>query len=335
VGTGRAARLGILTSGPQSWEIARRVDTVLLDKTGTVTTGVPEILSVTVVDEGGGSVEDLLAVAGAVEAVSTHPIARAITAYAVERVPFWPAVHDVAVLDGRGVAGETGARSVLVGSPALMREREVELPEVVEKAIAAADADIRTAVVVAWNGQAHGVLAVADAVRPTSAAAVQRFRALGIEPVLLTGDSRAVAEAVAAEVGISRVLAEVLPTGKADAVRDLQEDGHVVAVVGDGVNDAPALAEADLGIAMSGGTDVAVAAAGLTLVRPDLGAAADAIVLSRRIVAILRSNLAWAFGYNVIALPVAAAGLLHPMLAGTAMVASSLLVIGNSLRLHR
>ncbi len=335
VGTGRAARLGILTSGPQSWEIARRVDTVLLDKTGTVTTGIPEILSVTVVDEGGSSVEDLLAVAAAVEAASTHPIARAITAYAAERIPFWPAVHDVTVLDGRGVSGETGARSVLVGSPALMRERDVELPEVVEKGIAAADAEARTAVVVAWNGQAHGVLAVADAVRPTSAAAVERFRALGLEPVLLTGDSRAVAEAVAAEVGISRVLAEVLPTGKADAVRALQEDGHVVAVVGDGVNDAPALAEADLGIAMSGGTDVAVAAAGLTLVRPDLGAAADAIVLSRRIVAILRSNLGWAFGYNVIALPVAAAGLLHPMLAGTAMVASSLLVIGNSLRLHR
>ena len=335
VGTGRAARLGILTSGPQSWEIARRVDTVLLDKTGTVTTGTPEILSMTVVDEAVGSVEDVLAVAGAVEAASMHPIARAITVYAAERVPFWPAVHDVTVLDGRGMSGETGARSVLVGGPALMRERAVELPEVVEKAIAAADADARTPVVVAWNGQAHGVLAVADAVRPTSAAAVERLRALGLEPVLLTGDSRAVADAVAAEVGISRVLAEVLPTGKADAVRELQDEGHVVAVVGDGVNDAPALAEADLGIAMSGSTDVAVAAAGLTLVRPDLGAAADAIVLSRRIVATLRSNLAWAFGYNVVALPLAAAGLLHPMLAGTAMVASSLLVIGNSLRLHR
>jgi Cu+-exporting ATPase len=341
VGTGRAARLGILTSGPQAWEIARRVDTVLLDKTGTVTTGAPEILSVTVADEdetgaGWGSVlDDVLAVAGAVEAASAHPIARAVTGYAAEHVPFWPAVRDVTVLDGRGVSGETGARSVLVGSPALMRERAVELPEVVEKAIAAADADARTAVVVAWNGRARGVLAVADAVRPTSAAAVERFRALGLEPVLLTGDSRAVAEAVAAEVGISRVLAEVLPTGKADAVRDLQDAGHVVAVVGDGVNDAPALAEADLGIAMAGGTDVAIAAAGLTLVRPDLGAAADAIVLSRRIVATLRSNLGWAFGYNLVALPLAASGLLHPMLAGAAMVGSSLLVIGNSLRLHR
>jgi Cu+-exporting ATPase len=335
VGTGRAARLGILSAGPQSWETARRVDTVLLDKTGTVTTGVPEILTVTVVDESDTSVDDLLGVAGAVEAASTHPIARAVTAYAVERVPFWPAVHEVTVLDGRGMSGETGARSVLVGSPMLMREHAVELPEVVEKAIAAADADARTAVVVAWNGRAHGVLAVADAVRPTSAAAVARFRALGLEPVLLTGDAQAVAEAVAAQVGISRVLAEVLPTGKADAVRELQDEGHVVAMVGDGVNDAPALAEADLGIAMSGGTDVAVAAAGLTLVRPDLGAAADAIVLSRRIVATLRSNLGWAFGYNVLALPMAAAGLLHPMLAGTAMVASSLLVIGNSLRLQR
>ncbi|MGI5130698.1 heavy metal translocating P-type ATPase [Pseudonocardia sp. CA-107938] len=336
VGTGRAARLGILSAGPQSWEVARRVDTVLLDKTGTVTTGALAVQSVTVVDdEAGGATDDVLAAAGAVSAGSNHPISRALTAYAAERVPFWPAVHDVAVHDGRGVSGETGARSVLVGSPALMQERGVEVPGALQDAIADAGAHARTPVVVAWNGRAHGVLGIVDTVRPTSAAAVSRLRALGLEPVLLTGDSRAVADAVAAEVGITRVLAEVLPTGKADAVHELQLEGRVVAMVGDGVNDAPALAEADLGIAMAGGTDVAVAAAGLTLVRPDLGAAADAIVLSRRIVATLRGNLAWAFGYNLVALPLAASGLLHPMLAGAAMVASSLLVIGNSLRLHR
>ena len=333
VGTGRAARLGILTSGPQAWEVARRVDTVLLDKTGTVTAGAPTVVEVTVADDADES--DVLAVAGAVEAVSSHPIARAITEHAGPRSPWWPAVYDTEVLDGRGVTGETGARSVVVGSPALMREQEIAVPDVLTAAITAAAEHARTAVVVAWDGKARGVLAVADAVRPTSAAAVARLRALGLEPVLLTGDSTAVAEAVAAEVGITRVLAEVLPTGKADAVRELQLAGHVVAMVGDGVNDAPALAEADLGIAMAGGTDVAVAAAGLTLVRPDLGAAADAVVLSRRIVATLRGNLAWAFGYNVVALPLAAAGLLHPMLAGAAMVLSSLLVVGNSLRLRR
>ncbi|MDN5858533.1 MAG: heavy metal translocating P-type ATPase, partial [Pseudonocardia sp.] len=333
VGTGRAARSGILTSGPQAWEIARRVDTVLLDKTGTVTAGAPAVVAVTVAD--GVDETDVITVAGAVEAASSHPIARAITEHASASASFWPGVWDTAVLDGRGVTGETGARSIVVGSPALMRDRGVTVPEDLVAAITVAAEQARTPVVVAWDGEAHGVLAVADAVRPTSAAAVARLRRLGLEPVLLTGDTRAVAEAVAAEVGITRIVAEVLPTGKADAVRELQASGHVVAMVGDGVNDAPALAQADLGIAMAGGTDVAVAAAGLTLMRPDLGAAADAVVLSRRIVATLRGNLAWAFGYNVVALPLAAAGLLHPMIAGAAMVISSLLVVGNSLRLRR
>ena len=329
VGTGRGARLGILIKGPEVLEATRRVDTVVLDKTGTVTAGRMALVEVHVTD--GVTAEEALRQAAAVEAASEHPVAAAIVAAATGV----PAVSDFRNVEGLGVRGIVDGRAVLVGRPALLAHAGVALPPVLSDALGAAQARGRTAVVVAWEGAARAVLVVADTVKPTSAEAVARLRALGLHPLLLTGDSAAAARAVADEVGIDEVIADVLPADKVDVVKRLQADGRVVAMVGDGVNDAAALAQADLGLAMGTGTDVAIEAADITLVRGDLRTAADAVRLARRTLRTIRGNLFWAFAYNVAALPLAAAGLLNPMIAGAAMAASSAFVVTNSLRLRR
>ncbi|WP_327594910.1 heavy metal translocating P-type ATPase [Streptomyces chartreusis] len=326
VGTGRGAQLGILIKGPEVLESTRRVNTVVLDKTGTVTTGRMTLQKVYVAD--GTDEEQVLRLAGAVEHASEHPVARAVAAGAEERVGRLPQVEEFRNIPGRGVRGRVEGRDVAVGR--LFDALPTELVRAREEA----ERDGRTAVVVGWDGTARGVIAVADAVKETSAEAVRELRALGLTPVLLTGDNRAVAEAVADGVGIDQVIAEVLPEEKVEAVRRLRREGRCVAMVGDGVNDAAALATADLGLAMGTGTDAAIEASDLTLVRGDLRVAADAIRLSRRTLATIRGNLVWAFGYNVAALPLAAAGLLNPMIAGAAMAFSSVFVVSNSLRLR-
>ncbi|NES26444.1 heavy metal translocating P-type ATPase [Micromonospora terminaliae] len=332
VGTGRGAQLGILIKGPEVLESTRQVDTVVLDKTGTVTTG--KMTLVDVLPAEGEDAAELLRVAGALEGASEHPIARAVADGAAEAGPL-PAVTGFANAEGLGVTGTVDGREVVVGRLRLLRERGLDVPEEVVRAATGAEAAGRTAVLAGWDGRARGVLAVADAVKPTSRAAVARLRDLGLTPVLLTGDNATVAKAVAAEVGIDEVIAEVLPADKVDVVERLQGEGRTVAMVGDGINDAAALARADLGLAMGTGTDVAIEASDLTLVRGDLTAAVDAIRLSRRTLAIIKGNLFWAFAYNVAALPLAAAGLLNPMLAGAAMAFSSVFVVANSLRLRR
>ena len=340
VGTGRGAQLGILIKGPEALESTQRIDTVVLDKTGTITSG--QMSLVDALPAEGVTVEELLRLAGALEAASEHPIARAIATGARDRVGTLPAVEDFGSLEGMGVQGVVTvggtSHAVLVGRSRLLADWSQPLPAALQQAMAAAEADGRTAVAVAWDGSARGVLTVADTVKPTSAAAIRQLRALGLTPVLLTGDNRAVAEAVAREVGIDvgsdTVIAEVMPADKVDVVKRLQAEGKRVAMVGDGVNDAAALAQADLGLAMGTGTDVAIEASDLTLVRGDLRVAADAIRLSRRTLRVIKSNLFWAFGYNVAAIPLAAAGLLNPMLAGAAMAFSSVFVVTNSLRLR-
>ncbi|RZQ62225.1 heavy metal translocating P-type ATPase [Amycolatopsis suaedae] len=326
VGTGRGAQLGILIKGPEVLESTRVVDTIVLDKTGTVTTGQMELTAVHVAD--GVDEADALRRAGAVENASEHPIARAIAAAVPGDLP---AVRDFTNLAGHGVRGTVDDVEVTVGRAALSGDLPAELAE----AKSAAEARGDTAVVVGWDGAARAVLTVADAIKDTSAEAVARFRSLGLTPVLLTGDNETVARTVAAEVGIDEVIAEVLPEDKVAVVRRLQEQGKVVAMVGDGVNDAAALAAADLGLAMGTGTDVAIEAGDLTLVRGDLRVAADAIRLARKTLRTIKGNLFWAFAYNVAALPLAAAGLLNPMLAGAAMALSSVFVVTNSLRLRR
>ncbi|MEU5885915.1 heavy metal translocating P-type ATPase [Streptomyces sp. NPDC047461] len=326
VGTGRGAQLGILIKGPEVLESTRRVDTVVLDKTGTVTTGRMTLQEVHAVE--GTDEKQVLRLAGALEHASEHPVARAVAAGAEERVGPLPEVQGFENVPGRGVRGRVEGRDVAVG-----RLHDV-LPQELARVKEEAESGGRTAVVVGWDGVARGVVTVADAVKETSAEAVRELRALGLTPVLLTGDNRAVAEAVAAQVGIERVVAEVLPEDKVDVVRRLRAEGRVVAMVGDGVNDAAALATADLGLAMGTGTDAAIEASDLTLVRGDLRVAADAIRLSRRTLATIKGNLVWAFGYNVAALPLAAAGLLNPMIAGAAMAFSSVFVVTNSLRLR-
>ena len=322
VGTGRGAQRGILIRGPEVLESTRRVDTVVLDKTGTVTTGklsLVEVLPATGVDR-----DELLRYAAAVEHASEHPIARAVVA-AGPADP--PPVTGFENLPGLGAKGTVDGREVLVGRPRLLTSQGIEVPTV--------DAAARTPVAVAVDGRYLGTLLVADTVKPTSAAAVARLKQLGLRPVLLTGDTTATAQAVAAEVGIDEVIAEVLPQDKADVVRRLRDEGRVVAMIGDGVNDAPALATADLGLAIGTGADVAIEASDLTLVRGDLLAAAEAIELSRATLRTIKTNLFWAFAYNTAAIPLAVAGLVTPVLAALAMAVSSVAVVTNSLRLFR
>ncbi|MCC8479019.1 heavy metal translocating P-type ATPase [Streptomyces globisporus] len=332
VGTGRGAQLGILIKGPEVLETTRRADTIVLDKTGTVTTGRMTLQTTHTTDT--TTEAEVLRLAGALENASEHPIAQAVASAATDATGPLPTPEDFANVPGLGVQGIVEGHAVLVGREQLLAEWEIRLPAPLAEAKKAAEAAGRTAIAVAWDGEARAVLEVADAVKDTSAEAVRRLRALGLTPILLTGDNRAVAESVAAEVGIDEVYAEVMPQDKVDVVKRLQAEGRSVAMVGDGVNDAAALAQADLGLAMGTGTDAAIEAGDLTLVRGDLNAAADAIRLSRRTLSTIRTNLFWAFAYNVAALPLAAAGLLNPMIAGAAMAFSSVFVVGNSLRLR-
>ena len=333
VGTGRGAQLGILIKGPEVLESTRTVDTIVLDKTGTVTTG--KMTLVDAIAEEGTDADELLRVAGALENASEHPIAQAIAKAAVERVGALPTPEGFQNVEGTGVQGVVDGHAVVVGRESLLAEWSQHLSPEVAAAKARAEGEGKTVVAVGWDGAARGILVVADTVKPTSAEAIRRLKGLGLAPVLLTGDNEAVARQIAAEVGIGEVIAEVLPQEKVDVVARLQAEGKVVAMVGDGVNDAPALARADLGLAMGTGTDVAIEASDITLVRGDLRSAVDAIRLSRRTLGTIKTNLFWAFAYNVAAIPIAALGLLNPMLAGAAMALSSVFVVGNSLRLRR
>ncbi|MGZ0711633.1 heavy metal translocating P-type ATPase (plasmid) [Coraliomargarita sp. W4R53] len=333
VGTGRGAQLGILIKGPEILESTRRVDTIVLDKTGTVTTGRMELDEV--VETTASTRLELLRFAGALENASEHPIAQAIARAATQETGELPAVESFQNVPGKGVSGIVDGHASIVGTATLLTDWAIPLPDSLATAKRTAELAGKTAVLVAWDGQARGMLAVADQVKPTSSEAIAQLKALGLTTVLLTGDNAAVAQSVASEVGIERVTAEVLPQDKVAVIKALQAEGRVVAMVGDGVNDAAALAQADLGLAMGTGTDAAIEASDITLVRGDLRSAADAIRLSRSTLSTIKVNLFWAFAYNVAAIPLAALGLLNPMIAGAAMALSSVFVVGNSLRLRR
>jgi Cu+-exporting ATPase len=340
VGTGRGAQLGILIKGPEVLESTRTVDTIVLDKTGTVTAGRMSLADATAAP--GEDARELLRLAGAAEDGSAHPIAAAIAAGARQRLAAGlpdaglPQAEDFASYHGLGVTAVVDGHAVAVGRAGWLADQWAQpVPESLADRAAQAEAAGQTAVFAAWDGAVRGVLVVADTVKPTSAEAVARLRAMGLRPVLLTGDSERAARFVADAVGIDEVIAGVLPEGKATAVKELQAAGRVVAMAGDGVNDAAALAQADLGLAMGTGTDAAIEAADLTLVRGDLNAAPDAIMLSRRTLAIIKGNLFWAFAYNAAAIPLAALGFLSPLIAGAAMAFSSVFVVTNSLRLRR
>ena len=332
VGSGRGAQLGLLIRGPEILESTRRVDTIVLDKTGTVTTGA---MSVAAVHPASGlDTDDVLRAVGGLEDASEHPIARAIAEHARERVGALATPEGFASSEGLGVEGIVAGSYVVAGRPAMLADRGISVPDPLTAIVTESQRDGRTAVLAGWDGEARAVIVVADTLKPTSADAVAGLRDLGLRPILLTGDNRATAEAVAAEVGIDEVIAEVLPAGKADVIARLQAEGRTVAMVGDGVNDAPALARADLGLAIGTGTDVAIEASDLTLVSGDLRAAGDAIRLSRRTLATIKGNLFWAFAYNVAALPLAMSGYLNPIVAAAAMALSSIFVVSNSLRLR-
>ena len=335
-GTGRAAQLGVLIKGPEVLESSHKVDTIVLDKTGTVTTGKMALVDVIVAP--GSDRGTLLRYAGAIEDASEHPVAQAIAKAARAEVGSLPAPEDFASVEGRGVRGVVDGHTVVVGQESLLvdwaQDLDPELFPEFSKAKARAQSAGKTAVAVGWDGSARGILVIADTVKPTSAEAVRQFKRLGLTPVLLTGDNQTVATRIADEVGIGQVIAGVLPEDKVATVQRLQSEGKIVAMVGDGVNDAAALATANLGLAMGTGTDAAIEAADITLVRGDLRAAADAIRLSRKTLATIKTNLFWAFGYNIAAIPLAALGLLNPMIAGAAMAFSSAFVVGNSLRLR-
>jgi P-type Cu+ transporter len=331
VGTGRGAQLGLLITGPEILESTRTVDTIVLDKTGTVTTGRMSLVDVVAREDR----TEVLAIAGALENASEHPIAQAIARAARDELGALPSVDGFANHEGLGAEGLVAGRAVQIGRPAFMADWSLTIPDELAVALTAAASEGRTAVVVAWDGAVRGVLVVADTIKPTSGAAVAALKELGLRPVLLTGDNEITARAVARAVGVDEVIAEVLPSEKAAVIARLQSEGRVVAMVGDGINDAPALAQADLGLAIGTGTDVAIEASDLTLMSGDLRAAADAIRLSRATLRTIKQNLAWAFGYNVAAIPLAAAGLLNPLLAAAAMALSSLSVVANALRLRR
>ncbi|EYT60473.1 cation-translocating P-type ATPase [Microbacterium sp. UCD-TDU] len=332
VGTGRGAQMGVLIKGPEVLESTRKVDTVVLDKTGTVTTGKMTLVGVFTEDRTDRA--ELLRLAGALEDASEHPIAQAIAKGATQEVGALPTPEDFANIEGKGVQGIVDGHAVLVGRDSLLAEWSQQLSRELASTKARAESEGKTVVAVGWDGQARGILVVADTVKPSSAEAIAQFTAIGLTPILLTGDNEAVARQIAAEVGIEEVIAEVLPKDKVDVVSRLQREGKVVAMIGDGVNDAPALAQADLGLAMGTGADVAIEASDITLVRGDLRSAVDAIRLSRKTLGTIKTNLFWAFAYNVAAIPVAALGMLNPMLAGAAMALSSVFVVGNSLRLR-
>ena len=334
VGTGRGAQLGIVIKGPEVLESTKAIDTIVLDKTGTITTGRMTLADVAAAP--GEDIGELLRLAAAVENASEHPVAAAIAAGARGRLGDLPAVADFDSHQGLGVTGVVDSHAVAVGRPAWLESQwAMTVPAGLAARAAAAEAAGQTAVFAGWDGQVRGLLVVADTIKPTSAEAIGRLRGLGLRPVLLTGDNERAARAVAAAVGIEEVVAGVLPAGKVDAVKQLQAAGRVVAMAGDGVNDAAALAQADLGLAMGTGADAAIEASDLTLVRGDLLAVPDAILLSRRTLATIKANLFWAFGYNIAAIPLAALGFLNPLIAAAAMAFSSVFVVSNSLRLRR
>ena len=337
VGSGRAAQMGIVIKGIDVLQSTRRIDTVVLDKTGTVTTGVMSLVGVVCVE--GVTRNDALTFAGAVEKSSEHPIARAIVRTAEEEVGTLPALDDFESLPGVGATGRIGGTIVTVGREEMLRERLVILPKLIREALVTSREDGHTAVIVTWDGQAKAVLALADQPKPTSAEAIASLKLMGLAPILLTGDNPTTARAIAESVGIDtdehHLYAGVMPEDKVAVVRDLQERGYAVAMVGDGVNDAAALTQADVGIAMGGGTDVAMQASDLTIVNGDLRSVPDAILLSRATLRTIRTNVFWAFAYNVAAIPLAATGRLNPMWAGLAMASSSVFVVTNSLRLRR
>jgi P-type Cu+ transporter len=328
VGTGRGAQLGILIRGPEVLEQTRRISTIVLDKTGTITEGRMQLVDALPMQT---TREELLVLAGSAESASEHPLAQAVAAAA----PAKRAVSAFRNHAGLGIEAVVDDHAVLVGRPSFLAEWAIELDADGRAWQEQAEGDGQTVVAVAWDGRLHGLLALADRLKPSSRQAIEELKGLGLTPMLLTGDNERVANAIADQVGIREVRAGVLPSEKSDAIVALQARGERVAMVGDGVNDAPALAQADLGLAIGTGTDVAIEASDLTLVSGDLRAAADAIRLARRTLATIKGNLFWAFAYNVGAIPLAVAGLLSPIVAAAAMAASSLFVVTNSLRLRR